>query len=103
MTKGFIQKEDIDYNEIFSPVVKHTSIRILLALITEYELKLAQLNVKTAFLHEDLKDEIYMIQPRGFKVAGKENRVCRLVAGKENRVWRLSKSLYILKLILRMR
>ncbi|KAH9718032.1 Integrase catalytic domain-containing protein [Citrus sinensis] len=67
----------IDYNEVFSPVVKHTSIRILLALVTEYELELAQLDVKTTFLHGDLEEEIYMIQPCGFRVAGKENHVCR--------------------------
>ncbi|KAH9689071.1 hypothetical protein KPL70_015335 [Citrus sinensis] len=67
-------------------VVKHTSIRILLALVAEYELDLAQLDVKTAFLHGDLEEEIYMIQPFGFRVAGKENHVCRLI-----------KSLYRLK------
>ena len=86
VAKSFVQKEGIDYNEVFSPVVKHTSIRILLALVAEYELKLAQLDVKTAFLHGDLKDEIYMTQPCGFKVAGKENHVYRLI-----------KSLYRLK------
>ncbi|KAH9689155.1 Integrase catalytic domain-containing protein [Citrus sinensis] len=56
-------------------VVKHTSIRILLALVAEYELDLAQLDVKTAFLHGDLEEEIYMIQPCGFRVAGKENHI----------------------------
>ncbi|KAH9679290.1 retrovirus-related pol polyprotein from transposon TNT 1-94-like protein [Citrus sinensis] len=77
VAKGFAQKEGIDDNEVFSPVVKHTSIRILPALVAEYELELAQLDVKTAFLHGDLEDEIYMIQPCGFRVAGKENHVCR--------------------------
>ncbi|KAH9793742.1 Integrase catalytic domain-containing protein [Citrus sinensis] len=77
VAKGFAQKEGIDYNEVFSPVVKHTSIRILLALVAEYELELAQLDVKTTFLHGDLEEEIYMIQPCGFRVAGKENHVCR--------------------------
>ncbi|KAH9669389.1 Integrase catalytic domain-containing protein [Citrus sinensis] len=77
VAKGFAQKEGIDYNEVFSPVVKHTSIRILLALVAEYELELAQLDIKTAFLHRDLEEEIYMIQPCGFRVAGKENHVCR--------------------------
>ena len=91
MAKGFSQKEGIDYNDVFSPVVKHTSIRILLALVAEYEFELTQLDVKTAFLHGDLEEEIYMFQPCGFKIAGKENRVCRL-----------SKSLYELKLIIRM-
>ncbi|KAH9726277.1 Integrase catalytic domain-containing protein [Citrus sinensis] len=79
VAKGFAQKEGIDYNEIFSPVVKHTSIYIILALVAEYELELAQLDVKTAFLHGDLEEEIYMIQPCGFKVAGKENHVCKLI------------------------
>ncbi|KAH9705989.1 hypothetical protein KPL70_012076 [Citrus sinensis] len=71
------KKEDIDYNEVFSSVVKHTSIRILLALVAEYELELAQLDVKTVFLYGDLEEEMYMIQPCGFRVAGKENHVCR--------------------------
>ena len=73
MAKGFAQKEGIEYNEVFSPVVKYTSIRILLTLLAEYELELAQLDVKTTFLHGDLVEEIYMIQPCGIKVAGKEN------------------------------
>ncbi|KAH9793888.1 hypothetical protein KPL71_004697 [Citrus sinensis] len=77
VAKGFAQKKGIDYNEVFSPVVKHTSIRILLALVAEYELELAQLDVKTTFLHGDLEEEIYMIQPCGFKVAGNDNHVCR--------------------------
>ncbi|KAH9672465.1 hypothetical protein KPL70_017737 [Citrus sinensis] len=75
VAKDFAQKEGIDYNEVFSSVVKHTCIRILLALVAEYELELAQLDVKTAFLHGDLEEEIYMIQPCGFRVAGKENHV----------------------------
>ena len=77
--KSFAQKEGIHYNEVFSPVVKHTSVRILLALVTEYELELAQLYVKTAFLHGDLEEEIYLTQPCSFKVAEKENHVCRLI------------------------
>ncbi|KAG8484503.1 hypothetical protein CXB51_023752 [Gossypium anomalum] len=71
VVKGYIQKEGIDYNEVFSPVVKHLSIQILLALVEQYDLKLVQLDVKTVFLHGDLEEEIYMTQPDGFKVAGK--------------------------------
>ena len=78
VAKGYAQKEGIDYNEVFSPVVKHSSIRILLALVAQFDLELVQLDVKTAFLHGDLEEEIYMTQPEGFKVAGKENWVCKL-------------------------
>ena len=49
VAKGYAQREGIDYNEIFSPVVKHSSIHILLALVAQYELDLDQLDVKTAF------------------------------------------------------
>ena len=78
VAKGYVQREGIDYNEVFSPVVKHSSIRILLALVAQYELDLDQLDVKTAFLHGDLDEEIYMSQPTGFKTVGKEDMVCKL-------------------------
>ena len=78
VAKGFAQKEGVDYNEIFSPVVKHTSIRVLLSLVAHGDLELEQLDVKTAFLHGDLEEEIYMYQLEGFKVEGKESQVCRL-------------------------
>ncbi|CAL5356856.1 unnamed protein product [Camellia sinensis] len=84
--KGYAQKEGIDYNEVFSPVMKHTFIRILLALVAQFDLELAQLDVKTTFLHGDLEKEIYMSQPDGFEVVGKENWACKL-----------NKSLYGLK------
>jgi hypothetical protein len=63
--KGFKQREGIDFNEVFSPVVRHTSIRVMLAIVGLFDLELEQLDVKTAFLHGDL-DEIYMTQPQGF-------------------------------------
>ncbi|KAH9698402.1 Integrase catalytic domain-containing protein [Citrus sinensis] len=90
VAKGYAQKEGIDYNDVFSPVVKHSSIRILLAMVEQFDLELVQLNVKTVFLHGDLEEEIYMTQPYGLKVAGKENWVCKL-----------TKSLYGLKQSLR--
>ena len=78
VAKGYAQMEGIDYNEVFSPVVKHSSIRILLALVAQFNMELVQMDVKTAFLHGDLEEEIYITQPDGFKVAGKENWVCKL-------------------------
>lgn len=79
VVKGYAQKEGIDFNEIFSPVVRLTTIRIVLAMCATLDLHLEQLDVKTAFLHGDLEEEIYMLQPEGFAEKGKENLVCRLI------------------------
>lgn len=86
MARGFSQVPGIDYNENFSPMVRHTSIRTLLALVAMQDLELEQLDVKTAFLHGELEEEIYMRQPDGF-----------VVEGKEEHVYLLKRSLYDLK------
>ncbi|CAL8115729.1 unnamed protein product [Prunus armeniaca] len=78
MAKGYSQKEGVDYDEIFSPVVKHTSIRLLLAMATQHDMEIEQMDVKTTFLHGDLEETIFMAQPKGFVEYGKENLVCRL-------------------------
>ncbi|KAH9725713.1 hypothetical protein KPL70_007982 [Citrus sinensis] len=78
VVKGYAQKEGIDFNEIFSPVVRLTTVRIVLAMCSTFDLHLEQLDVKTAFLHGELEEEIYMLQPEGFAEIGKENLVCKL-------------------------
>lgn len=78
VVKGCNQKKGIDFDEIFSPVVKMTSIRTILGLAASCDLELEQLDVKTAFLHGDLQEEIYMEQPEGFEEKGKEKLVCKL-------------------------
>lgn len=60
----------MDYDEIFSPIVRHT----LLQLVAQLE----QLDVKTTFLHGELDKEIYMTQPDDSQVPGKEDLVCKL-------------------------
>ena len=86
VAKGFTQKYGIDYHETFAPVMKYTSLRIILAIacIRDYEIK--QFDVESAFLHATVKEEIYVEQPQGFVIKGKENLVCKL-----------NKSLYGLK------
>ncbi len=68
VAKGYSQVQGVDFNDVFSPVVKHSSIRVLLALVAMFDLELEQLDVKTAFLHGDLDEQIYMKQPEGFEV-----------------------------------
>lgn len=78
VVKGFQQKEGVDYTEIFSPVVKMTTIRLVLGIVAAEDLHLEWLDVKMTFLHGDLEEDIYMKQPQGFIVPGKENMVCKL-------------------------
>ncbi|MCO5571114.1 hypothetical protein L7F22_024846 [Adiantum nelumboides] len=79
VAKGFKQEYGVDFQEIFSPMVKMTTLRMLLALIAKEDMKLDQLNVITAFLHGDLEQEIYMQQPKGFVQKGEEHLVCKLL------------------------
>jgi hypothetical protein len=78
VVNGFSQKKGIDFEEIFSPVVKMSSIKVVLDLAANINLEIEQLDVKTAFLHGDLEEEIYMEQPEGFTTRGKEHLVCQL-------------------------
>lgn len=84
VARGFQQKYKIDYDETYSPVVNSTSLRTLLSIAAGKGLKMKQFDVKTAFLHGDLKEYIYMKVPKGYD--GKEGKVCKL-----------NKSLYGLK------
>ena len=63
---------------MFSLVVKHSLIRALLGIVAMHNLELEQLDVKTVFLHRELEENIYMQQPEGFVVSGKEDYVCLL-------------------------
>jgi hypothetical protein len=78
VARGFTQTEGIDYHETYSPVVKMTSIRVLLSIVAIHDLELHQMDVKTAFLNGHLEEEIYMHQPEGFIKPGEEHLVCKL-------------------------
>ena len=66
MAKGFSQVEGIDYSETFAPVAKMNSICLVLSLAASQHWSVYQMDVKSAFLHGDLQEEIYMEQPPGF-------------------------------------
>ncbi|CAM8999342.1 unnamed protein product [Rhodiola kirilowii] len=76
--KGFTQREGIDYNEIFVPVVKYKILRLLLAMTTVYDWHLQQMDVKTAFLHGNLNETIFMSQAIGYVDHKLPDHVCLL-------------------------
>ena len=86
VAKGYTQKEGIDFKKVFSPVVIHALITVILAITAVQDMELDQLDVKTSFLHGRLEKEILMSQPEGYVFPGKEYHVCQL-----------KKSLYELK------
>lgn len=90
VVKGYSQREGIDYHETFSPVVRYSSIRFLLAMAAKYDLNIRQMDVVTAFLHGELKETIYMEQPQCFNDGS--GRVCKLQRSlyglkQSSRVW----------------
>ncbi|KAH9703677.1 hypothetical protein KPL70_011177 [Citrus sinensis] len=78
VAKGYTQKEGVDFKEVFLPVVRHASIRVILSLTAVQDMELDQLDVKTAFLHGRLQEEIFMTQPEGFEDPEKPRHVCLL-------------------------
>ena len=78
MAKGYSQKEGIDYEETFAPIVGYSSIRTILSLATEMGCRVHQMDVKTAFLNEVIKEEVFIEQPERFDVENWETHVCKL-------------------------
>jgi hypothetical protein len=86
VAKGYVQREGIDFDEVFTPVARLDSVRLLLALAAQEGWLVHHLDVKSAFLNGDLQEEVYVVQPPEF-----------VVEGQEHRVYRLKKALYGLK------
>ena len=78
VAKGFLQEGGIDYHETFSPVIKTTIVRLLLALAISQGWHIRQLDISNAFLHGDLQEIIYKDQPPGFHNTQFPHHVCQL-------------------------
>ena len=78
VAKGYVQRHGVDYDEVFAPVARIETIRLVIALAASKSWEIHHLDVKTAFLHGELREEVFVVQPEGFKVAGKEEKVYKL-------------------------
>jgi histone deacetylase 1/2 len=86
VAKGFKQRHGIDYDDTYSPVIKPTTIRVILTLAVQRGWQIRQLDVDNAFLHGHLEEDVYMVQPPGYVDQRFPHHVCKL-----------EKSLYWLK------
>lgn len=79
VAKGYVQEYGVDYDEVFAPVTRLETVRILLALAAKCEWQVHHLDVKTAFLNGEIMEDVYVAQPQGFEKEGKKNLVYKLL------------------------
>jgi len=70
VAKGYEQVEGLDYEDRFAPMVKWGTLKALVTLVAQCKWRLSHLDVKTTFLNDKLKEEVYMVQPKGFELLG---------------------------------
>jgi hypothetical protein len=78
VARGFVQREGIDFDNTFAPVAQIESVRLLFALAAQEGWRVHHMDVKSAFLNGDLKEEVYVHQPSGFAMPGKKGKVLRM-------------------------
>jgi hypothetical protein len=86
VARGFMQKAGMDYFEVYAPIVRLETVRLIVTIACGRNWPMHHLDVKSAFLNCPLDEEVYVTHPLGFKIKGKENMM-----------YRLHKALYILK------
>ena len=78
VAQGFTQHFGVDYKETFAPVAKMSTVKVLLSVAANHGWSLSQMDVKNAFLHGELEEEVYMKIPPGHPLCGDPSRVCKL-------------------------
>ena len=68
VAKGYSQRKGIDYNEVFAPIARLETIRLLIALAAQNNWKISQMDVKSAFFNGYLEEKVYLEQPLGYSV-----------------------------------
>jgi hypothetical protein len=84
VVKGFTQKKGVNYSETYSPVMEFSNVLVICQYARAKILSLWRFNISTAFLHADLKEDVYMEPPPG-------------AGNNPNEVWKLKKAVYGLK------
>lgn len=79
VAKGYVQKQGVDFDEIFASVTRIETVCLLLALASKNNWELHHLDVKTAFLNGEINEEVYVTQSEGFEKKGQEHLVYRLI------------------------
>jgi Reverse transcriptase (RNA-dependent DNA polymerase) len=78
VAKGYIQRQGIDFDEVFSPNARLETIRLLITIAAHEGWDIHHMDVKSAFLNGDLEEEVYVVQPPGIEIKGEEHKVLRL-------------------------
>ncbi|KAK8937447.1 hypothetical protein KSP39_PZI012254 [Platanthera zijinensis] len=79
VVKGYRQVQGVNYDEVFAPVARIDTIRLIIALAAHHGWKIMQMDVVSAYLNGYLEEEVYIEQPPGYVVKGQERKVCKLV------------------------
>lgn len=78
VAKGYVQRPGVDFDEVFAPVTRLETVRLLIAVAAYEGWEIHQMDVKSAFLNGELQEEVYVTQPPGFETAGEEHKVLKL-------------------------
>lgn len=90
VAKGYVQQQGVDYEEVFAPVARMETVRVLLAIVAQGNWEVHHMDVKSAFLNEDLQEEVYVHQPPGFsdeKANGKVLKLKKALYGLKQAPW----------------